>query len=212
MNINQGGMYKQGGGTFNEPYKGEPSTHQSVLHRLNNPEIDRNKVKAVESAIRGYEKTMTSYSGADISASIRIPGKVPMTFGEIYAVGYSINRPKTQVVQLGSSVGRGFTSGVRFISGVLAFGVFRESIVLKAMNDITESGYLILIDEMPLFDIIITAANEYGSKSTMTIEGVTVVNEGQSMSVDDIKVDNICQFYALNITPWRRIKDKEIDG
>ena len=198
-------LYEKGGGTFNDPYMGEGSTHESVLHRLNNPEVDRDRLSAVQEAMRGYDKTMTSYSGADISASIRIPGKTPMTFGEIYAVGYSINRPKTPVVQLGSSVAKGFTSGVRMITGLLAFNVFRESIVLKAMNDITQSGYLMLMDEMPLFDIVIVAANEYGSKSTMTIEGVTVVNEGQSMSIDDMKVDNINQFYALNITPWRKL-------
>lgn len=198
-------VYQKGGGTFNDPYKGEGSTHQSVLHRLNNPEVDRDRLSEVQEAMRGYDKTMTSYSGTDISASIRIPGKVPMTFGEIYAVGYSTNRPKTPIVQLGSSVAKGFTSGVRMVTGLLAFNVFRESIVLKAMDDITQSGYLMLMDEMPLFDIVIVAANEYGSKSTMTIEGVTIVNEGQSMSIDDMKVDNINQFYALNITPWRKL-------
>lgn len=61
-------------------------------------------------------------------------------------------------------------------------------------------------------DIVVNASNEYGSFAQMRIHGVEIINEGSSMSVDDIQVSQACTFVATAITPWSkqgviRIKD-----
>lgn len=68
------------------------------------------------------------------------------------------------------------------------------------------------LDQVLPFDIVITASNEYGSFSQMAIHGVEIMNEGSSLSVDDITTDQACTFIATAITPWNkqgflRIKD-----
>ncbi|RMH18621.1 MAG: hypothetical protein D6698_06730 [Gammaproteobacteria bacterium] len=57
-------------------------------------------------------------------------------------------------------------------------------------------------DQILPFDIVITAANEYGSFSRMSIHGVEILNVGSGMSIDDMSTDEACTFVATSITPW----------
>jgi len=57
-------------------------------------------------------------------------------------------------------------------------------------------------DQVPPFDIVILAANEYGHLARMEIRGVEVLNSGSGMSIDDITTDQSCTFVARSIVPW----------
>ncbi|RMG69775.1 MAG: hypothetical protein D6710_08290 [Nitrospirae bacterium] len=57
-------------------------------------------------------------------------------------------------------------------------------------------------DQILPFEVVITAANEYGSFATMRIHGVEILNVGSGMSIDDITTDEACTFVARAITPW----------
>lgn len=57
-------------------------------------------------------------------------------------------------------------------------------------------------DQIPPFDIVVTAANEYGHIASMSICGVEIMNAGSSMSIDDINTDEACTFMATAIKPW----------
>jgi len=57
-------------------------------------------------------------------------------------------------------------------------------------------------DQVPPFDIVILAANEYGHIARMEIRGVEVLNAGSGMSIDDITTDQSCTFVARSIVPW----------
>ena len=70
---------------------------------------------------------------------------------------------------------------------------------MKDIGDSTNSGYAFLIDEIPPFDIVISAANEYGLRSRMVIYGVRLVNEGQVMSINDVYTENTYQFVATDL-------------
>lgn len=59
------------------------------------------------------------------------------------------------------------------------------------------------LDQVLPFDIVITAKNEYGSFARMAIHGVEIMNEGSSLSIDDISTDVACTFLATSITPWK---------
>lgn len=68
-------------------------------------------------------------------------------------------------------------------------------------------------DQVPPFDILITAANEYGHIARMEIRGVEVLNCGSGMSVDDITTDQSCTFVARNIISWYGQKNIDpVDG
>lgn len=58
------------------------------------------------------------------------------------------------------------------------------------------------LDQVLPFDIVITAANEYGHTAQMAIHGVEILNAGSSVSIDDITTDEACTFVATSITPW----------
>lgn len=58
------------------------------------------------------------------------------------------------------------------------------------------------LDQIPPFNIVINAANEYGSYAKMEILGVEILNQGSGMSVDDITTDEACTFVAQDIKFW----------
>lgn len=60
------------------------------------------------------------------------------------------------------------------------------------------------LDQVLPFEIVINAANEYGAIAQMQIHGVEILNNGSSMSIDDMTTDEACTFIANGITPWSK--------
>ncbi len=58
-------------------------------------------------------------------------------------------------------------------------------------------------DQVPPFDITLTAANEYGAAATMRIYGVEILNEGSGASIDDIVLEQQMTYVCRTIDPWR---------
>lgn len=57
-------------------------------------------------------------------------------------------------------------------------------------------------DQIPPFDIVLTAINEYGHAARMVIRGVEILNAGSGISIDDITTDENMTFVATDIIPW----------
>lgn len=57
-------------------------------------------------------------------------------------------------------------------------------------------------DQILPFEIVITAANEYGHFASMKIHDVEILNCGSGMSIDDISTDEACTFVCRSITPF----------
>lgn len=57
-------------------------------------------------------------------------------------------------------------------------------------------------DQVPPFDVVLAAANEYGALAVMKIFGVELLNEGSGMSIDDIVVEQQHTYVARSILPW----------
>lgn len=146
-----------------------------------------------------YSRTYTSYSGCDIIASIRVSDdRPPRILGELQTISYSIHREVQPVRTLGRSNPTGFTRGQRTIAGSLIFTVFDRNI----LNEIKEEMKLediSLADELPRFDIDIIMHNEYGRASSMRIEGIIIVDEGQVMSIEDMLTENTMSYMATDI-------------
>lgn len=68
------------------------------------------------------------------------------------------------------------------------------------------------VDQLPPFDIVLVAANEYGKAATMRIYGVEILNEGSGFSIDDMVIDNQMTFVARTLLPWQRLGQWNSDG
>jgi len=57
-------------------------------------------------------------------------------------------------------------------------------------------------DQIPPFDVVLAAANEYGAQAIMRIFGVELLNENSGVSIDDIVTEQQYTYIARSITPW----------
>ena len=60
------------------------------------------------------------------------------------------------------------------------------------------------VDQIPPFDVVIVAANEYGKAATMRIYGIEILNEGSGFSIDDMVIENQMTYVCRTILPWQR--------
>ena len=68
------------------------------------------------------------------------------------------------------------------------------------------------VDQLPPFDIVIIAANEYGKAATMRIYGVEILNEGSGFSIDDIVIENQMTYVCRTVLPWQKLGEWDSSG
>lgn len=61
------------------------------------------------------------------------------------------------------------------------------------------------VDQLPPFDVVIVAANEYGNAAQMRIYGVEILNEGTGFSIDDMVIENQMTYVCRTILPWQKM-------
>jgi len=66
------------------------------------------------------------------------------------------------------------------------------------------------VDQLPPFDVVIVAANEYGNAAQMRIYGVEILNEGSGFSIDDMVIENQMTYVCRTILPWQRMGSWDI--
>ena len=157
-----------------------------------------------------------SFSGADAVATMIIPvigedGKITndgdvIELGELQTLSYSIHRENSPVRTLGHVNVRGFIKGGRTIAGSLIFTVFNEYAFykIKKYRELLarRNGFFApLADMLPPFDIVISFFNEYGQSAKMKIFGITIVDEGQTVSIEDIITEQTYTYMARGIQP-----------
>ena len=62
---------------------------------------------------------------------------------------------------------------------------------------------------LPPFDVVLTFFNEYGLAAKMKIYGITIVDEGQTMSVDDLITEQTYTYMARGIQPLMHLDPVE---
>lgn len=173
-----------------------------ILDNFDNQYIRNNGVYIRQDSglIYNTKSLYNSFAGTDIVATINVPliGE-PIVIGEIQTLSYSIHRPKIQVRTLGRINPKGFARSGRTIAGSLIFTVFDKHIVYKVLERIYGPNHRIITDEMPPFDITVTFSNEYRQKARLSIYGVEIVNEGQTMSIEDMITENVMNYVATGI-------------
>lgn len=144
-----------------------------------------------------------SFSGADIVAEIILPNENPLVLGELQTISYSIHRENTPVRTLGHVNPVGFLRGPRTVAGSLIFTVFNQYAFYRLaeyQQDLLQGLYP-LADMLPVFDVAISFVSEYGAMSQMRIYGITIIDEGQTMSIDDLIIESTYTYIAQGIVP-----------
>lgn len=59
-------------------------------------------------------------------------------------------------------------------------------------------------DQIPPFDVVVSAVNEYGATSFLQILGVEILNSNGGFSVDDLALEQQYTFVAQDVLAWRR--------
>lgn len=169
-----------------------------------------------------------SFSGADAIATIVVPkmgqngsftsdGEV-IELGELHTLSYSVHRENAPVRTVGHVNPRGFIKGGRTIAGSLIFLVFNEYAFyrIKQYKEALarNNGFFApLADMLPPFDIVVTFFNEYGQAAKMKLFGVTIVDEGQTISTDDLVTEATYTYMARGIQPMVKLtNDFNIDS
>ena len=159
-----------------------------------------------------YSKYYRTFSGTDTLVFAMFPNCTPVCLGTITTISYSLYRDKKQVNLIGRVNAGGFTKGTRTVAGTLIFTLINQHWV----NELTEQiSYLqnikkIKADELPIFDIMLVCANEYGYSINGFIYGVDVTEEGQIVSIEDLFTENTCKFVARDIEFFARDKNIEL--
>lgn len=137
---------------------------------------------------------------------IRAKSSSTITLATLQTLSIQTHREKFAVRSLGSSYAKGYTRGPRTIAGSMVFTMFEEHALAKLIRAMSGKGSVygerdtdlssLIADQLPPLDLTIAIANEYGQLSQMGIYGVEFVNDGITMSVEDILTEEVCQFVA----------------
>lgn len=60
-------------------------------------------------------------------------------------------------------------------------------------------------DQIPPFNITVIGVNEQGDKMAFRVYGVTIINEGVAISIDELNIEKKYTFIASSISPMRRL-------
>lgn len=146
-----------------------------------------------------------TFSGTDTIAFALLPDCVPVALGSVTTISYSMFRAKRPVINIGRTNVNGITRGSRMYGGTMVFTVIDQHWLANLAEQIGWIGNYsdLKCDELPLFDLMITSANEYGSYVSMYISGIDFTDEQQTMSVEDMFTENVFQFIARDIYTYK---------
>lgn len=192
-----------------------PGQHNYVLPAHTIEPIEGRQVGGQTEAFNNDHVIYNSYAGVDIVAAIVVPNEGPVTLGELQTISYSIHRENAPVRLLGHVSPAGFLKGARTIAGSMIFTVFNNYAFyrLKQYQFAIRHQLYPVADMLPPVDIVLTFANEYGTFSKMKLHGVTFVDEGGTMSVDDLVTEQTFNYMARGIQPMTGyFYPQELDG
>lgn len=166
-----------------------------------------------------------SYSGCDISAIVHFydSNADPKNrhrskkLADLQTLTISTFREKVPVRALGHVGSKGYTRGPRTVGGSMIFTIFDKTVLAEllveqyqleaAAQDNVGIYNAVLVDQIPPFDITILMANETGSMSKMVVYGVELVQEGQTMSVEDLVSESVINYVARHFEPMESLVD-----
>lgn len=158
--------------------------------------------------------TYRTFSGHDMVVTVQVPISdiisITKVIGAFQTISYSIHNEKHPIRVLGDMNVKRYVFGPRMIAGSIVLTVFDRHWMRELMGTYvqikSETERYFLMDELPSMNITISCANEYGYNAKLALYGVTIVNEGQIMSINDVYTENTYEFFALNIDYLDRVE------
>lgn len=146
-------------------------------------------------------KYYNSFSGTDTLAFMLLPDTPPITLGALTTISYSIYRDKKPVNVMGNINVKGFTRGTRVVAGTMIFTLINKHWIKDVMDNCPwlKNFNSLKADELPMFDIMVVSANEYGASASMFIYGVDITDESQTLSVEDLFTENQFSYVARDV-------------
>lgn len=150
-------------------------------------------------------KFYKSFSGTDTLAFIMMPGSSPVVIGSLTTISYSMYRNKKPVINIGRTNINGVTRGSRIFAGTMIFTLINQHWLKELQEQLPwlQGFDELKVDELPLFDIMIVSANEYGNAVSMYIYGIDFTDEAQTISVEDLFTENVFSFVARDISNFK---------
>ena len=152
-------------------------------------------------------KYYKSFSGTDTIAFLMFPGINPIVIGSLTTISYSMYRNKVPVINIGRTNINGITRGSRIYAGTMVFTLINQHWLRELQEQASYLSYFptLKTDELPLFDIMIVSANEYGSSCAMFIYGVDFTDEAQTISIEDLFTENLFKFVAREVAVFDEV-------
>lgn len=156
-------------------------------------------------SLHQISKFYRSFSGTDTLAFILLPGSKPVVLGALTTISYSMFRNKKPVINIGRTNINGVTRGSRIFAGTMIFTVINQHWLREVQTELPWLANIkeLKVDELPLFDVMIVSANEYGSSVSMYIYGIDFTDEAQTISVEDLFTENTFSFVARDISTFQ---------
>jgi len=146
----------------------------------------------------------------------------PIVLGDLQTLSTSSAREKFPVRTLGRIYPHAYVRGNRTLAGSMIFTVMNKHALfdlVEAQRFMSNTGVdermegrypsleATLVDQLPPFDITILGANELGDQSYAVLYGVEIVNEGQTLSIEDLITECVMQFVARDYDPLRPLSE-----
>lgn len=121
------------------------------------------------------------------------PEVEPVEFGDVVTVSISAHRDKFPVARMGEVNPIGFTAGHRTIAGGIVTLFRSESDLRHAVRLLFQHYNLVAVwrypirpkpDEIPPFDLVLTFVSEMSTAATIILKGVTILDEGFQVNVE----------------------------
>jgi hypothetical protein len=139
-----------------------------------------------------------------------------LALADVQTISISSHRMKTPVRSLGKTYPSAYTRGQRSIAGSIIFTVFQTASLYELLeahpSDFDATAFTsAMLDQLPPMDITLAFANEYGFLSVMALYGVEFVNEGQTMSIEDLFTENVVNYVARDFDPLHEVGYRKLD-
>lgn len=153
-------------------------------------------------ASRDYQlakQTANRNSMVDSKGRVLDRSKPIVELGSLYSITYSSFREKNAVRTIGRVSAKAYTRGQRTIAGSMNFAVFQSHELMDFMKTGQYASEIVILDQLPKFNLMLIMINEYGGASVLHLFGVTISTESQQTSVEDLALMNNVTFYAEDI-------------
>lgn len=130
-------------------------------------------------------------------------------FAEIQTISVTSTSAIFPVRSLGFKTARTYNRGARTFAGSMVFAVLDRDVIYEAARrykkDRSTDKYY--IDDIPPFDIVIEATNEYGDAAIQIISGIVLSHAGTTYSIDDLYTEQTFTYIANHVTPLIKLTE-----